>query len=161
MVATAAAIDDGPSAVRYPRGEGIGVPLPEAVPLEIGKGRIVREGKTVALLSLGTRLQECLKAADLLQRHGLSATVADARFAKPIDTDLVLRLAREHPMLITIEEGAIGGFGAAVLQTLADHDALSNLKVRSMVLPDRFIAHDTVAAMYAAAELDAAGSSPA
>ena len=156
MVATAAAIDDGPSAVRYPRGEGTGVPLPEPVPLEIGKGRIVREGNTVALLSLGTRLQECLKAADLLQRHGLSATVADARFAKPIDTDLVLRLARDHPMLITIEEGAIGGFGSAVLQTLADNDALSHLKVRSMVLPDRFIAHDTVAAMYAAAELDAA-----
>jgi len=156
MVATAAAIDDRPSAVRYPRGEGIGVPLPEALPLEIGKGRVLREGKAVALLSLGTRLQECLRAADLLQRHGLTATVADARFAKPLDSDLVLRLAREHPILITIEEGAIGGFGSAVLQTLADNDALSNLKVRSMVLPDRFIAHDTVAAMYAEAQLDAA-----
>lgn len=156
MVATAAAIDDRPSAVRYPRGEGIGVPLPaEPEPLEIGKGRIVREGKAVALLSLGTRLQDCLKAADALARHGLSVTIADARFAKPLDVDLVLKLAAEHSMLVTVEEGAIGGFGTAVLHTLAEHDALSQLTVRSMVLPDRFIAHNSVAAMHAEAELDA------
>src|SRR6185312_4851172 len=105
-VATAAAIDDRPSALRYPRGEGIGVPLPaEGIPLEIGKGRIVREGSKVALLSFGTRLAECLKAADELATLGLSATVADARFAKPLDLDLILRLAREHEVLITIEEG--------------------------------------------------------
>ncbi|RTL73254.1 MAG: 1-deoxy-D-xylulose-5-phosphate synthase [Hyphomicrobiales bacterium] len=156
MVATAAAIDDRPSAVRYPRGEGIGVPVPaEPEVLEIGKGRIVREGKAVALLSLGTRLQDCLKAADSLGRHGLSVTVADARFAKPLDIDLVLRLAAEHSLLITIEEGAIGGFGSAVLQTLAEHDVLSHVSVRSMVLPDKFIAHNSVAAMYAEAGLDA------
>ena len=113
MVATAAAIDDRPSAFRYPRGEGLGVPMPEeGMPLEIGKGRIVREGTKVALLSFGARLGECLKAADELAALGLSTTVADARFAKPLDTDLVLRLAREHEVLITIEEGAIGGFGA-------------------------------------------------
>ncbi len=156
MVATAAAIDDRPSAVRYPRGEGIGVPIPaEPEALEIGKGRIVREGKAVALLSLGTRLQDCLKAAEILMRHGLSVTIADARFAKPLDVDLVLRLAAEHSLLVTIEEGAIGGFGTAVLHTLAEHDALSQLSVRSMVLPDRFIAHNSVAAMYAEAGLDA------
>ena len=113
MVATAAAIDDRPSALRYPRGEGIGVPMPaEGEPLEIGKGRIVREGTKVALLSFGTRLAECLKAADELAALGLSTTVADARFAKPLDVDLVLRLAREHEVLITIEEGSIGGFGS-------------------------------------------------
>ena len=116
MVATAAAIDDRPSAVRYPRGEGIGIPLPaEGIPLEIGKGRILREGHKVALLSFGGRLAECLKAADELAAFGLSTTVADARFAKPLDLDLVLRLAREHEVLITIEEGSIGGFGAFVL----------------------------------------------
>ena len=111
--------------MRYPRGDGVGVDMPEfGVPLEIGKGRIVREGTSVALLSFGTRLAECLKAAETLAAHGLSATVADARFAKPLDTDLVLRLAREHEVLITIEEGSIGGFGAQVLQTLAEHGAL-------------------------------------
>ncbi|HJQ59053.1 MAG TPA: 1-deoxy-D-xylulose-5-phosphate synthase, partial [Vineibacter sp.] len=158
MVATAAAIDDRPSAFRYPRGDGVGVPLPEpGVLLEIGKGRVVREGTTVALLSLGGRLAECLKAADQLTRFGLSATVADARFAKPIDTDLALRLAREHEVLITIEEGAVGGFGSHVLQALAERDALGNgLKIRSMVLPDIFIDHDSPAAMYAKAGLDAA-----
>jgi len=159
MVATAVQIDDRPSALRYPRGEGIGVALPErGIPLEIGKGRIVREGTKVALLSFGARLSECLKAADELAGYGLSTTVADARFAKPLDTDLVLRLAREHEVLITIEEGAVGGFGAYVLQTLADNAALVNgLKVRSMVLPDTFIDHDTPAAMYATAKLDAHG----
>ena len=159
MVATAAAIDDRPSAIRFPRGDGVGVDLPSVgVPLEIGKGRIVREGSSVALLSLGTRLHECLKAADILKSHGLTATVADARFAKPIDTDLVLRLAREHDVLITIEEGSIGGFGAQVLHTLAENGALDKgLKVRSMVLPDTFIDQDSPAAMYAKAGLDAKG----
>ena len=113
MVATAVAIDDRPSALRYPRGDGVGVDMPEfGVPLEIGKGRIIREGTKVALLSFGTRLQECLQAAETLAAHGLTTTVADARFAKPLDVDLVLRLAREHEVLITIEEGSIGGFGS-------------------------------------------------
>ena len=119
MVATAVAIDDRPSALRYPRGEGRGVPMPEeGKPLEIGKGRILREGTKVALFSYGARLGECLKAADELAAHGLSTTVADARFAKPLDVDLLLRLAREHEVLLTIEEGSIGGFGAFVMQTL-------------------------------------------
>jgi 1-deoxy-D-xylulose-5-phosphate synthase len=157
MVATAAAIDDRPSAFRFPRGEGIGVEMPaEGRPLEIGKGRVLREGTTVALLSFGARLAECLKAAEELAGFGLSATVADARFAKPLDTDLVLRLAREHEVLITIEEGAIGGFGAYVLHALAEHGLLDRgVKVRAMVLPDEFIDQDAPAAMYAAAQLDA------
>ena len=159
MVATQVAIDDAPSALRYPRGDGVGVDMPEfGVPLEIGKGRIMREGTSVALLSYGTRLQECFKAADMLAAQGLSASVADARFAKPLDTALVLRLAKEHEVLITIEEGAIGGFGAHVLQTLAENGALdSGLKVRCMVLPDVFIDQDSPAAMYAVAGLDAKG----
>jgi len=159
MVATQVAIDDRPSALRYPRGEGVGVEMPEeGKPLEIGKGRIVREGHKIALLSFGTRLAECLKAADELAGYGLSTTVADARFAKPLDTDLVLRLAREHEVLVTIEEGAIGGFGSFVLQALADHGALENgLKIRSMVLPDMFIDQDSPNAMYAKAGLDAKG----
>ena len=159
MVATAAAIDDRPSAFRYPRGEGLGVPMPdEGQPLEIGKGRIVREGHKVALLSFGARLGECLKAADELAALGLSATVADARFAKPLDTDLVLRLAREHEVLVTIEEGAIGGFGSYVLQALAEAGALDRgLQVRCMTLPDVFLDQDTPAAMYAKAGLDAKG----
>jgi 1-deoxy-D-xylulose-5-phosphate synthase len=157
MVATQVAIDDRPSALRYPRGEGMGVPMPaEGVPLEIGKGRIVREGHKVALLSYGTRLGECLKAADELAALGLSTTVADARFAKPLDTDLLLRLAREHEVLITIEEGSVGGFGSFVLQALAEQGLLDRgLKVRSMVLPDVFIDQDSPAAMYATAGLDA------
>jgi 1-deoxy-D-xylulose-5-phosphate synthase len=156
-VATAVAIDDRPSALRYPRGEGFGVPLPEeGKPLEIGKGRVVREGTAVALFSYGSRLQECLKAADELGTYGLSTTVADARFAKPLDTELLLRLAREHEVLITIEEGAIGGFGSFVLRALAEHGMLDRgLKVRSMVLPDIFIDQDSPAAMYAKAGLDA------
>jgi 1-deoxy-D-xylulose-5-phosphate synthase len=159
MVATAVAIDDRPSALRYPRGEGRGVPMPdEGKPLEIGKGRIVREGTKVALLSYGARLGECLKAADELAAHGLSTTVADARFAKPLDVDLVLRLAREHEVLLTVEEGSIGGFGSFVLQTLAEQGALDRgLKVRPMVLPDLFIDHDSPNAMYAKAGLDAKG----
>jgi 1-deoxy-D-xylulose-5-phosphate synthase len=158
-VATAAAIDDRPSALRYPRGDGVGVDMPElGIPLEIGKGRIVREGGSVALLSLGTRLQDCLKAADMLAAQGLSATVADARFAKPLDSDRVLKLARSHEVLITVEEGAIGGFGTHVMQTLAENRALDRgLKLRCMVLPDRFIDQDSPAAMYAAAGLDAKG----
>jgi 1-deoxy-D-xylulose-5-phosphate synthase len=157
MVATAAAIDDRPSAFRYPRGDGLGVAIPEDPrPLEIGRGRILREGTSVALLSLGTRLAECLKAADELQRYGLSATVADARFAKPLDADLVLRLAREHEVVITIEEGALGGFGSHVFQLLAEHDALPP-RIRSMVLPDVFLDHDSPAAMYARAGLDSRG----
>jgi 1-deoxy-D-xylulose-5-phosphate synthase len=157
MVATVAAIDDRPSAFRFPRGEGIGVEMPaEGRPLEIGKGRVMREGTAVALLSFGARLAECLKAAEELAGFGLSTTVADARFAKPLDTDLVLRLAREHEVLITIEEGAIGGFGAYVLHALAEHGLLDRgVKARAMVLPDAFIDQDAPAAMYAAAHLDA------
>ena len=159
MVATQVAIDDRPSALRYPRGEGLGVPMPtEGVPLEIGKGRIVREGTKIALLSFGARLGECLKAADELGTYGLSTTVADARFAKPLDVDLLLRLAREHEVLITIEEGAIGGFGAYALQALAEHGVLDRgIKVRSMVLPDFFIDQDSPNAMYAQAGLDTKG----
>jgi 1-deoxy-D-xylulose-5-phosphate synthase len=159
MVATAAAIDDRPSALRYPRGEGMGVPLPdEGKALEIGKGRILREGTNVALFSFGARLADCLKAADELAALGRSTTVADARFAKPLDTDLLLRLAREHEVLITIEEGAIGGFGAHVLHALAEHGVLDGgLKVRAMVLPDVFIDQDSPAAMYAKAGLDTTG----
>jgi 1-deoxy-D-xylulose-5-phosphate synthase len=157
MVATAAAIDDRPSALRYPRGEGTGVPLPDVgVPLEIGKGRVVREGTSVALLSFGTRLAECCRAADELAVHGFSCTVADARFAKPLDVDLILRLAREHEVLITIEEGSIGGFGSQVMHSLAEHGALdAGLRLRSMVLPDLFIDQASPAAMYAQAGLDA------
>ena len=159
MVATQVAIDDRPSAVRYPRGEGIGVAMPEeGVPLEIGKGRVLTEGSKVALFSYGTRLAECLTAAKELGAHGLSTTVADARFAKPLDVDLLTRLAREHEVLITIEEGSIGGFGSFVLQALAENGLLDRgLKVRSMVLPDTFIDQDSPAAMYAAAGLDAKG----
>ncbi|HWC94712.1 MAG TPA: transketolase C-terminal domain-containing protein, partial [Pseudolabrys sp.] len=157
MVATQVAIDDRPSALRYPRGEGLGVPMPEqGVPLEIGKGRVLREGTSVALFCYGGRLGECLKAADELKALGLPATVADARFAKPLDTDLLLRLAREHEVLIAIEEGSIGGFGATVLQTLAENGMLDGgLKVRAMMLPDVFIDQDSPAAMYAVAGLDA------
>ena len=159
MVSTAAAIDDRPSALRYPRGEGMGVPLPtEGKPLEIGKGRIVREGSKIALLSFGARLAECLKAADELATFGLSTTVADARFAKPLDVDLLLRLAREHEVLLTIEEGSIGGFAGFVMQALAEHGVLDRgLKVRSMVLPDIFIDQDSPNAMYAKAGLDTKG----
>jgi len=157
MVATAVAIDDRPSALRYPRGEGLGVPMPvEGKPLEIGKGRIIQEGHKVALLSYGARLGECLKAAKELTALGLSATVADARFAKPLDVGLLTRLAREHEVLVTIEEGAIGGFGTYVLQALAEQGLLDHgLRIRCMILPDQFIDQDTPAAMYAQAGLDA------
>src|SRR5262249_45960756 len=157
MVATQAQIDDRPSALRYPRGEGVGVDMPEfGVPLEIGRGRIIREGSAIALLSFGTRLQECLIAADELAAHGLKATVADARFAKPLDEDLIRRLAREHEVLITIEEGAVGGFASHVLQFLAREGALdAGLKIRPMVLPDVFLDHDKPEVMYAQAGLRA------
>jgi 1-deoxy-D-xylulose-5-phosphate synthase len=157
MIATACEIDDRPSAFRYPRGDGVGVEIPElAAPLEIGKGRIVKEGTAVALLSFGTRLQETLKAAELLAARGVSATVADARFAKPLDHDLITRLAREHEALVTIEEGAMGGFGAFVLQFLASEGALdAGLKVRTMHLPDVFQDQDAPAAQYAEAGLNA------
>ncbi|MBO9500086.1 1-deoxy-D-xylulose-5-phosphate synthase [Brevundimonas sp. A19_0] len=157
MIATSLEIDDRPSAFRYPRGDGVGVEIPElAAPLEIGKGRIVREGTTVAILSLGTRLQESLKAAESLAARGVSTTVADARFAKPLDEDLILRLAREHEVLITVEEGAIGGFGGFVLQMLAEKGALdAGLKVRTLHLPDRFQDHDKPEVQYAEAGLNA------
>ena len=158
MVATAVAIDDRPSAFRYPRGEGVGIDMPaEGVPLEIGRGRIVREGTKVALLSYGTRLAECLKAADQLAALGLSTTVADARFAKPLDTALIGRLVREHEVLITVEEGSVGGFGSFVLHHLATAGLLDHgLKVRPLVLPDDFLDHDKPEVMYARAGLDAA-----
>ena len=157
MVATCAAIDDAPSAVRYPRGDGIGVPLPErGLPLEIGRGRIMREGTKIALLSLGGRLTECMKAAQELGTYGLSTTVADARFAKPLDTELINRLAREHEVVITVEEGAIGGFGSHVLHHLAMTGMLDHgLKIRTMVLPDVFLDHDSPQAQYDQAGLNA------
>ncbi|MGD9806618.1 MAG: 1-deoxy-D-xylulose-5-phosphate synthase [Hyphomicrobiaceae bacterium] len=159
MVATAVEIDDRPSAFRYPRGEGVGVEMPlEGVPLEIGRGRIVREGSTVAILSLGTRLAESLKAAEQLAAFGLSTTVADARFMKPLDTALIDRLAREHEVLVTVEEGSIGGFGSHVLQHLASSGALDRgLRTRTMCLPDAFIDHDKPERMYERAGLNASG----
>jgi 1-deoxy-D-xylulose-5-phosphate synthase len=157
MVSTCVAIDDAPSAVRYPRGEGVGVELPAlGVPLEIGRGRVLREGTTIALLSFGGRLAECMKAAQELATYGLSTTVADARFAKPLDTGLVNRLVREHEVVITVEEGAIGGFGSHVLHHLAMNGLLDHgLKIRTMVLPDVFIDHDSPQAQYDQAGLNA------
>lgn len=157
MVATCAAHDSGPIALRYPRGEGVGVEIPErGVPLPIGKGRMVREGSRVAILSLGTRLAEALKAADELGARGLSTSVADARFAKPLDRELILRLAADHELILTVEEGAVGGFGAHVLSLLAEAGALdSGLKVRTMTLPDRFQDQDKPERQYSAAGLDA------
>jgi 1-deoxy-D-xylulose-5-phosphate synthase len=157
MVATAAAIDDRPSAFRYPRGEGVGVELPaKGTPLEIGRGRIVREGGKIAILNFGARLQECLKAADDLAAKGLSTTVADARFAKPLDTALVDRLVHGHEVLITIEEGAVGGFAAQVMQYLAMAGAFDRgLKIRPMTLPDRFIDHASPTRQYEWAGLNA------
>jgi len=159
MVATQVQIDDRPSALRYPRGEGVGVEMPEhGVPLEIGRGRIIREGNSVALLSFGARLQECLLAADQLSRHGLSTTVADARFAKPLDEDLIRRLAREHEVVVTIEEASIGGFGSHVLHFMATDGLLDQgLKIRSLVLPDEFVDQGKPEQMYADHGLDAHG----
>ena len=158
MVATAAAHDGGPIAFRFPRGDGIGVDLPtRGVPLEIGQGRVIREGARVAILSFGTRLAEVLIAAEALAARGIAPTVADARFAKPLDRDLILRLAREHEALITIEEGAIGGFGSHVAQLLAEEGIFDRgLKFRSMVLPDVFIDQASPDAMYAVAGMNAA-----
>jgi 1-deoxy-D-xylulose-5-phosphate synthase len=159
MVATAAQVDDRPSAFRYPRGEGIGLELPKrGTPLEIGKGRIVREGSAVAILSFGARLSEALRAADQLGGFGLSTTVADARFAKPLDVDLIRQLAQNHEVLITIEEGSSGGFGASVLHELSREGLLDRgLKVRTLVLPDRFIDQDKPHVMYEKAGLNASG----
>ncbi|SNS81736.1 1-deoxy-D-xylulose-5-phosphate synthase [Antarctobacter heliothermus] len=158
MVATAAAHDEGPIAFRYPRGEGVGVEMPErGEVLEIGKGRMMREGKGVAILSFGTRLSEVMKACEALEARGVSPSVADARFAKPLDRDLILQLAQDHEALITIEEGAIGGFGSHVAQLLAEEGVFDRgLKYRSMVLPDTFIDHASPSDMYAAAKMNAA-----
>jgi 1-deoxy-D-xylulose-5-phosphate synthase len=159
MVATARSIDDRPSAFRYPRGEGMGVPLPKiGEPLALGKGRILREGTSVAILNFGARLAECLKAAEKFSAYGLSATVADARFAKPLDTDLVRRLAQNHEVLLTVEEGSIGGFGGHVLHFAAWDGLLDRgLKIRTLILPDRFLDHDSPERMYEIAGLDAKG----
>ena len=155
MVATAASHDSGPSAVRYPRGEGTGVALPEnGQILEIGKGRIIREGKQIAILSFGTRLEEALKAADEFSAKGLSCTVADARFAKPLDLKMIRKLALEHEVLITIEEGSIGGFGSHILDYLTNEGLMEQgLKVRTMKFPDQFIDQDSPAEMYKTAGL--------
>ena len=157
MVATAAAYDDGPIAFRFPRGEGVGVEIPErGIPLEIGKGRMIRQGKGVAVLSFGTRLSEVMKAAEALEGRGISLTVADARFAKPLDRDLILKLAADHEALITIEEGAVGGFGSHVAQLLADEGVFDKgLRFRSMVLPDTFIDQASAEDMYAVAQMNA------
>jgi len=159
MTATAAAHDDGPIAFRYPRGNGTGAALPaRGEVLEIGRGRVLRDGSTIALLSLGTRLADALKAADELGARGLSTTVADARFAKPIDIELILRLARSHEVLVTVEEGSTGGFGSLVLHALAEAGALDHgLKIRTLTLPDTFIDHGTPDGMIAEAGLDASG----
>lgn len=159
MVRTAADYDDGPIAFRYPRGEGVGVELPERGEiLEIGKGRIVKEGNKIALLSFGTRLEECKLAAEALDSAGLSTTVADARFAKPLDEDLIRQLALSHDVLITIEEGAVGGFGSHVLHFMASDGLLDgDLKVRSLTMPDVFVDHAKPEVMYKQAKLDCAG----
>ena len=159
MVATAATYDHGPIAFRYPRGEGVGVDMPEfGVPLAIGKGRMVKQGSRIAILSLGTRLAESLKAAEELEARGLSTSVADARFAKPVDRDLVLALAQSHDVLITIEEGSIGGFGAQVQQLLSEEGIFDKgLKFRSMIFPDAYIDHDKPEKQMARMGLDAVG----
>ena len=158
MVATAAAYDQGPIAFRYPRGDGIGIDMPQqSEVLAIGKGRMIRQGNRIALLSLGTRLQEALLAADQLAGMGLSTSVADARFAKPLDRDLLLQLAQNHEVLITIEEGSVGGFGSFVAQALLEEgllDGQKNLKFRSMILPDQFQDQDKPERLYALAGLD-------
>ena len=159
MIATSVAIDDAPSSFRYPRGEGVGIDMPErGEVLPIGKGRIVRQGSKIAILSFGTRLKDAMKAAEELDTYGLSTTVADARFAKPLDTDLVLDLARNHEVVITVEEGAVGGFGTMVLSFLAGAGAFDRgLKIRTLVMPDEFVDHDKPEAMIVSSGLDARG----
>ncbi|MCX5570826.1 1-deoxy-D-xylulose-5-phosphate synthase [Kaistia nematophila] len=159
MIATSVAIDDAPSSFRYPRGEGVGIDMPErGEVLPIGRGRIVRQGSKVAILSFGTRLKDAMKAAEELDTYGLSTTVADARFAKPLDTRLVLDLARNHEVVITVEEGATGGFGGQVLAFLAGAGAFDRgLRIRTLVMPDEFIDHDKPEAMIASSGLDARG----
>jgi 1-deoxy-D-xylulose-5-phosphate synthase len=159
MVATAAAYDEGPISFRYPRGEGVGIELPQrGEVLEIGRGRVLREGGKVALLSFGGRLAQCLLAADELDAAGLSTTVADARFAKPLDEDLIVRLAREHEVLVIVEEGSVGGFASHVLHRLAERGMLdAGLKVRPVCLPDRYLDHDKPERMHAEAGLDVKG----
>jgi 1-deoxy-D-xylulose-5-phosphate synthase len=159
MITTSAHYDAGPIAFRYPRGEGTGVDMPAVGQiLEIGRGRIIREGTKIAILSLGTRLAEALKAAEELEAFGLSTTVADARFAKPLDRDLIRRLAREHEVLITVEEGSVGGFSSFVLHALAEDGLLDHgLKIRPIILPDVFLDHDKPETLYARAGLDAGG----
>jgi 1-deoxy-D-xylulose-5-phosphate synthase len=158
MVATAAAHDDGPIAFRFPRGEGTGVEMPErGEPLEIGKGRMIQQGARVAILSFGTRLSEVMTACEALSARGITPTVADARFAKPLDCDMILALAADHEALITIEEGAVGGFGSHVAQLLSDEGVFDRgLRFRSMVLPDTFVDHSSPEDMYAMAGLNAA-----
>jgi 1-deoxy-D-xylulose-5-phosphate synthase len=157
MVATAASINDAPSAFRYPRGEGTGVALPTAPQiLSIGKGRIIQQGTDIAMLSFGTRLEEAKKAIEILEAKGISVTLADARFAKPLDTDLIYKLAQGHRAFVTLEEGAAGGFGAHVAQFLLSEGLLDKeLKFRSLTLPDRFIDHNTPEGAYQDAGLDA------
>jgi 1-deoxy-D-xylulose-5-phosphate synthase len=157
MVATAAAHDSGPIAFRYPRGDGVGVEMPDrGRVLPLGKGRVVRDGEMAAILSFGAHLSECLWAAETLAARGIGVTVADARFAKPLDTDLIAQLARHHSVLVTVEQGAQGGFGAHVLHHLANSGGLDRgLRVRTMTLPDRFIEQDSPAAMYNDAGLTA------
>jgi len=157
MVATAVAHNDGPIAFRFPRGEGRGVEMPErGIPLEIGKGRIIAKGKRVAILSFGTRLEEVEKAAEALAAKGITPTIADARFAKPLDREMILKLARDHEALITVEEGAVGGFGSHVAQLLSDEGVFdAGLRFRSMVLPDIFIDQASPEGMYAVAGMNA------
>jgi 1-deoxy-D-xylulose-5-phosphate synthase len=157
MVHTCAQHDSGPIAVRYPRGNGTGVALPESAQiLEIGKGRIVRHGKKVVILSLGTRLEEAMKAADALDAKGLSTTVADLRFAKPLDGDLIRRLLTTHDVAVTVEEGSVGGLGAHVLTMASDEGLIDGgLRLRTLRLPDMFQDQDTPAKQYDAAGLNA------
>jgi 1-deoxy-D-xylulose-5-phosphate synthase len=157
MVATAARYDDGPIALRYPRGEGLGLKLPNlGTPLQLGRGRILREGSRIALLSFGGRLQEAMKAAELLALRGLSVTLADARFAKPLDRDLILNLSRNHEFIVTLEEGSRGGFATQVFHLLSDENLLDGrVRLKAMTLPDRFVAHGTPDGMYEDAGLAA------
>lgn len=156
MVATAASYNDGPIAFRYPRGEGLGLELPEkGTPLKIGKGRIVKQGSDIAILSYGTRLAECMKAAEILEAKGKSVTIADARFAKPLDTKMIDQLVKNHSLLLTVEEGSVGGFGSFVLQYLSDSDQLHQCKIRTAFLPDEFMDHDSPDKQYERAELSA------